>query len=34
MAYGFGTNTVTLDGPEGRPLTEHGRAVTVWRKKP
>jgi ketosteroid isomerase-like protein len=34
MAYGFGTNTVTLDGPDGKRLTEHGRALTVWRKDP
>ena len=32
MAYGFGTNTVTLDGVDGKPVTEHGRALTVWRK--
>ena len=34
MAYGFGTNTVSLDGPEGKRLTEHGRALTLWRKVP
>jgi uncharacterized protein (TIGR02246 family) len=32
MAYGFGTNVVTLNGPDGKPLTEHGRGLTVWRK--
>ena len=32
VAYGVGTNTVTMTGPEGNPLTEQGRAVTVWRK--
>jgi uncharacterized protein (TIGR02246 family) len=32
VAYGTGTNTVTVTGPEGKPVTEHGRAVTVWRK--
>lgn len=32
MAYGFGTNTVTLNGPDGTPMTEHGRAVAIWRK--
>jgi ketosteroid isomerase-like protein len=32
IAYGVGTNSVTVNGPEGKPLTEHGRAVTVWRK--
>jgi len=34
MAYGFGTNTVTVDGPDGKPLAERGRALTVWRKDP
>ena len=34
IAYGMGTNTVTVSGPEGRSLTEHARAVTVWRKDP
>jgi uncharacterized protein (TIGR02246 family) len=32
VAYGVGTNTVTVNSPEGKPVTEHGRAVTVWRK--
>jgi ketosteroid isomerase-like protein len=32
VAYGVGTNTVTVNGPEGKPLTERGRGVTVWRK--
>jgi ketosteroid isomerase-like protein len=32
MAYGVGTNSVTMTGPEGKPITEQGRAVTVWRK--
>jgi ketosteroid isomerase-like protein len=34
VAYGVGTNTVTVNSPEGKPLTERGRAVTVWRKDP
>jgi ketosteroid isomerase-like protein len=34
VAYGVGTNTVTLKDAEGRLVTEQGRAVTVWRKGP
>ena len=34
MAYGVGTNQVTVNGPDGTPLTERGRGVTVWRKGP
>ena len=32
LAYGIGTNAVTLNDPQGRPVTERARAVTVWRK--
>jgi ketosteroid isomerase-like protein len=32
MAYGVGTNKVAFTGPQGTPVVEHGRAVTVWRK--
>ena len=34
MAYLLSTNAVTMPGPEGRPVTSHGRAVTVWRRGP
>ena len=34
MAYGLGTNAVTFNGPDGKTITERGRAVTVWRKDP
>jgi len=34
MAYGIGTNTLTVNGPQGTPLIEHGRAITIWRKSP
>jgi ketosteroid isomerase-like protein len=34
VAYGVGTNTVTVNSPEGKPLTERGRAITVWKKIP
>jgi ketosteroid isomerase-like protein len=32
MAYGVGTNVVTINDAQGRTITERGRAVTVWRK--
>ena len=34
IAYGVSSNSVTLNGPDGKPVTERGRAVTVWRKRP
>ena len=33
MAYGVGTNEMTINDAEGRPMTERGRSVTVWRKE-
>jgi uncharacterized protein (TIGR02246 family) len=32
VAYAMGTNTTTLNGPEGRPMRFRGKAATVWRK--
>ena len=32
MAYGVGTNTVTMNDAQGKTITERGRSVTVWRK--
>jgi ketosteroid isomerase-like protein len=32
LAYGVGTNTVTMHDAQGISVTERGRAVTVWRK--
>ena len=32
MAYGLGTNAVTMNDPQGKAITERGRGVTVWRK--
>src|SRR5947207_218229 len=34
MAYGIGTNVVTFNGADGKPITERGRGLTVWRKAP
>ena len=33
LAYLLSTNAVTMPGPDGHPLTSHGRAVTVWRRE-
>lgn len=33
MAYGVGTNEMTINDAEGKPMTERGRSVTVWRKE-
>jgi len=32
FAYMFGENAVTINGPDGRPVTTKGRAVTIWRR--
>ena len=34
VAYGIGTNVVTVHDAQGKPITERGRAVTAWRKGP
>ncbi len=33
LAYLLSTNTVTMAGPEGQPVSTRGRAVTVWRRE-
>jgi uncharacterized protein (TIGR02246 family) len=32
LAYGIGTNRVSFNGPDGKPVTVEGKAVTVWRQ--
>jgi ketosteroid isomerase-like protein len=34
LAYLTGTNSVTMDGPDGTPIKSVGRVVTIWRKEP
>jgi ketosteroid isomerase-like protein len=34
LAYMFGENTVSMNGPNGTPITTKGRAVTIWRREP
>lgn len=33
LAYLLSTNSVTMPGPEGQPVTTRGRAVTVWHRE-
>jgi ketosteroid isomerase-like protein len=32
FAYLLGNNAVTMNGPDGAPVTTKGRAVTIWRR--
>jgi ketosteroid isomerase-like protein len=34
LAYMFSQNAVTMNGPEGTPVTTKGRVVTIWRREP
>jgi ketosteroid isomerase-like protein len=34
LAYMFAENTVTMNGPDGKPVTTKGRGVTIWRREP
>jgi ketosteroid isomerase-like protein len=34
LAYMFSQNAVTMNSPEGVPVTTKGRAVTIWRLEP
>lgn len=34
LAYMFSQNAVTMNSPEGKPVTTKGRAVTIWRLEP
>src|SRR5687768_16297490 len=33
-AYMFSRNKVTMNAPDGAPMTTAGRAVTIWRREP
>ena len=33
LGYVFSKNAVTMNGPDGVPMTMNGRAVTVWRRE-
>jgi uncharacterized protein (TIGR02246 family) len=33
LAYSYGTNTVTMNDPKGKPLTDKGKYVAVYRKE-
>jgi len=34
LAYMFSDNAVTMDGPDQKPVTTRGRAITIWRREP
>lgn len=34
LAYGLGTNAMSFRDPQGNPVTQRARAITVWRKGP
>lgn len=34
MGYSTAHNTMTMPGPDGTPVTSHGRALAVWRRAP
>lgn len=34
MAYSTGTDRMSVNGPDGKPLTEDARGVAIWKKQP
>ena len=34
LGYTLGTYELTMSGPEGKPVTDRGKYVTVWKKQP
>jgi uncharacterized protein (TIGR02246 family) len=34
LAYSYGTNTVTMNNAQGKPVTDKGKYVAVYRKQP
>jgi uncharacterized protein (TIGR02246 family) len=32
LAYALAKTTTTFNGPDGKPITVHGKVATVWRK--
>jgi uncharacterized protein (TIGR02246 family) len=33
LAYAYGTYDMSADGPKGKPITDHGKIVEVWKKQ-
>jgi uncharacterized protein (TIGR02246 family) len=33
LAYAYGTYDTSMDGPKGKPITDHGKLVEVWKKQ-
>jgi len=34
IGYEFVTYQLTMNNPKGRPVTDHGKGLTVWEKQP
>jgi ketosteroid isomerase-like protein len=33
LAYMFSRNAITMNGPDGAPVTTQGRGITIWRRE-
>jgi ketosteroid isomerase-like protein len=33
MAYLYGAYELTMDGPDGKPVTDHGKNIEIWKKQ-
>jgi ketosteroid isomerase-like protein len=34
MAYLYGAYELTMDGPDGKPLSDRGKIIEIWKKQP
>ena len=34
LAYMFGRSALTMNAPDGTPMTTRGRGITIWRREP
>jgi uncharacterized protein (TIGR02246 family) len=33
LGYSIGTYSLTMDGPDGKPIADHGKYTTIWKKQ-
>jgi len=33
LAYGYGTYELTMNDAKGKPMTDHGKILEIWRKQ-